>query len=118
MLRLDAVYASRSAAAPDGFEECINFWYRECGLPAELRSQLHSLRIWANAAAPRRGEVEEGLAAERGGEVAARGGDDGGDRGVRGVILVYEVRDSSRTTELGKTRTHVTKERVPKWPPP
>ncbi|EOD09884.1 hypothetical protein EMIHUDRAFT_248625 [Emiliania huxleyi CCMP1516] len=50
MLRLDAVYASRSAAAPDGFEECINFWYRECGLPAELRSQLHSLRIWANAA--------------------------------------------------------------------
>ena len=117
MLRLDAVYASRSAAAPDGFEECINFWYRECGLPAELRSQLHSLRIWANAARhhdaarwrrdwPRRGEV------------AARGGDDGGDRGVRGVILVYEVRDSSRTTELGKTRTHVTKERVPKWPPP
>ena len=50
MPRLDAVYASRSAAAPDGFEERINFWHRECGLPAELRSQLHSLRIWANAA--------------------------------------------------------------------
>ena len=50
MPRLDAVYASRYAAAPDGFEERINFWHRECGLPAELRSQLHSLRIWANAA--------------------------------------------------------------------
>ena len=50
MPRLDAVYASRSAAAPDGFEERINFWHRECGLPTELRSQLHSLRIWANAA--------------------------------------------------------------------
>ena len=50
MPRLDAAYASRSAAAPDGFEERINFWHRECGLPAELRSQLHSLRIWANAA--------------------------------------------------------------------
>ena len=50
MPRLDAAYASRSAAAPDGFEERINFWHRECGLPTELRSQLHSLRIWANAA--------------------------------------------------------------------
>ncbi|EOD40703.1 hypothetical protein EMIHUDRAFT_360870 [Emiliania huxleyi CCMP1516] len=50
MPRLDAVYASRSAAAPDGFEERINFWHRQCGLPAELRNQLHSLRIWANAA--------------------------------------------------------------------
>ena len=50
MPRLDAVHASRSAAAPDGFEERINFWHRECGLPTELRSQLHSLRIWANAA--------------------------------------------------------------------
>ncbi|EOD29458.1 hypothetical protein EMIHUDRAFT_468558 [Emiliania huxleyi CCMP1516] len=50
MPRLDAVYASLSVAAPDGFEERINFWHRECGLPAELRSQLHSLRIWANAA--------------------------------------------------------------------
>jgi len=43
MPRLDAVYASRSAAAPDGFEERINYWHRECGLPTELRSQLHSL---------------------------------------------------------------------------
>ena len=50
MPRLDAAYASRSAAAPDGFEERINFWHRECGLPPELRRQLHSLRIWANAA--------------------------------------------------------------------
>ncbi|EOD05470.1 hypothetical protein EMIHUDRAFT_97349 [Emiliania huxleyi CCMP1516] len=50
MPRLDSVYAARSAAAPDGFEERINFWHRECGLPTELRSQLHSLRIWANAA--------------------------------------------------------------------
>ena len=50
MPRLDAVHASRSAAAPDGFEERINFWHRECGLPPELRRQLHSLRIWANAA--------------------------------------------------------------------
>ena len=50
MPRLDAVYASRSAAALDGFAVRINFWHRQCGLPAELRNQLHSLRIWANTA--------------------------------------------------------------------
>ena len=45
--------------------------------------------------APRRGEVEEGRAAQRGGGVAARGRGDGGDRGARGVnIFVYELRDS------------------------
>ena len=88
MPRLDAVYASRSAAAPDGFEERINFWHRECGLPTELRSQLHSLRIWANAARHhdaarwrRDGPRSEGEASR----ASCRG--DGGDRGARGVSL-------------------------------
>ena len=50
MPRLDAVYAARAAEAPEGFEERINFWHRECGMRAELKGRLHSLRIWANAA--------------------------------------------------------------------
>ena len=37
--------------------------------------------------APRRGEVEEGRAAQRGGGVAARGRGDGGDRGARGMNI-------------------------------
>jgi hypothetical protein len=48
--RFDAIYASRAADAPDGFEERIDFWHRECGMRADLKDQLHSLRIWANAA--------------------------------------------------------------------
>ena len=50
MPRLDAVYAARAAEAPEGFEERINFWHRECGMRAELKGRLHSLRIWANSA--------------------------------------------------------------------
>uniref|UniRef100_A0A7S0IX24 Protein kinase domain-containing protein n=1 Tax=Calcidiscus leptoporus TaxID=127549 RepID=A0A7S0IX24_9EUKA len=50
MPRLATVYAARSAEAPEGFEERINFWHRECGMRSELKAQLHSLRIWANAA--------------------------------------------------------------------
>ena len=50
MPRLDAVYAARQADAPVGFEERINFWHRECGMRAELKDRLHSLRVWANAA--------------------------------------------------------------------
>ena len=48
--RLDAVYAARAAEAPEGFEERINFWHRECGMPTELKDRLHVLRVWANAA--------------------------------------------------------------------
>ena len=48
--RLDAVYAARAAEAPNGFEERIDFWHRECGMRADLKDRLHSLRIWANAA--------------------------------------------------------------------
>jgi interleukin-1 receptor-associated kinase 1 len=47
--RLDAVYAGR-AEAPEGFEERIDFWHRECGMRTDLKGWLHSLRIWANAA--------------------------------------------------------------------
>ena len=47
--RLDTVYAARAADAPPGFEERINFWHRECGMPATLKDKLHKLRIWANA---------------------------------------------------------------------
>ena len=48
--RLDVVYAARAAEAPEGFEERINFWHRECGMATELKGRLHTLRIWANAA--------------------------------------------------------------------
>ena len=47
--RLDAVYASRAAEAPEGFEERIRFWHDKCGMRRELKDQLHTLRIWANA---------------------------------------------------------------------
>ena len=50
LLRLDAVYAASAADAPEGFEERINFWHRECGMRTSLRDQLHTQRIWANAA--------------------------------------------------------------------
>ena len=50
MPRLDAVYVARVAVAPDGFEERINFWHRECGMRADLKDNLHALRKWANAA--------------------------------------------------------------------
>ena len=48
--RLDAVYAASAADAPEGFEERISFWHRECGMRTSLKDQLHTLRIWANAA--------------------------------------------------------------------
>ena len=50
MPRLDAVYAAKAAEAPEGFEERIHFWHTECGMRADLKDRLHSLRIWANAA--------------------------------------------------------------------
>jgi ankyrin repeat protein/serine/threonine protein kinase len=50
MSRLDAIYAARAAKAPEGFEERINYWHRECGMRTDLKDRLHSLRIWANAA--------------------------------------------------------------------
>ena len=78
MPRLDAVYASRSAAAPDGFEERINFWQRladRAAEPAALAAHLGE-----RGEAPRRGEVEEGRAAQREGGFAARRRGDGGDR--------------------------------------
>ena len=50
MSRLDAIYAARAAKAPEGFEERINYWHRECGMRTDLKVRLHSLRIWANAA--------------------------------------------------------------------
>ena len=50
MPRLATVYAARAASAPEGFEDRINYWHREGGMRADLKGQLHSLRIWANAA--------------------------------------------------------------------
>ena len=47
--RLDAVYARRAAAAPADFEGRLNFWRTSCGLPRELHSKLHRLRVWRNA---------------------------------------------------------------------
>ena len=48
--RLDAVYAASAAVAPESFQDRINFWHRECGMPTELKDRLHVLRVWANAA--------------------------------------------------------------------
>ena len=48
--RLDAVYAARAADAPEDFMPRIDFWQRECGMNNNLRTQLHGVRIWANAA--------------------------------------------------------------------
>jgi len=50
MPRLDDLYIGRAAEAPEGFEERIDFWHRECGMGTDLKDRLHSLRIWANAA--------------------------------------------------------------------
>ena len=47
--RLDVLYASSGAAAPDDFDERINFWKARCGLPADLAVHLHILRKWRNA---------------------------------------------------------------------
>ena len=48
--RLDAVYAASAAVAPESFQDRINFWHCECGMPTELKDRLHMLRVWANAA--------------------------------------------------------------------
>ena len=48
--RLDAVYTASAAVAPESFQDRINFWHRECGMPTELKDRLHVLRVWANAA--------------------------------------------------------------------
>ena len=48
--RLDAVYTASAAVAPESFQDRINFWHRECGMPTELKDRLHMLRVWANAA--------------------------------------------------------------------
>ena len=50
MPRVDAIYAASAAAAPESFEERINFWHRECGMRSEIKGRLHRLRVWANAA--------------------------------------------------------------------
>ena len=61
--RLDGYYACAAARGtpptspwparytpPEGFEERIGYWQRECGMGAALADGLHRLRIWANAA--------------------------------------------------------------------
>ena len=48
--RLNAVYTASAAVAPESFEDRINFWHCECGMPSELKDRLHVLRKWSNAA--------------------------------------------------------------------
>ena len=48
--RLNAVYTASAAVAPESFEDRINFWHLECGMPTELKDRLHVLRKWSNAA--------------------------------------------------------------------
>jgi hypothetical protein len=50
MARLDAVYAERAVRAPEAFEERINYWHGECGMPSRLKEGMHRLRVWSNAA--------------------------------------------------------------------
>ena len=49
-IRLNAVYTASAAVAPESFEDRINFWHCECGMPSELKDRLHVLRKWSNAA--------------------------------------------------------------------
>jgi interleukin-1 receptor-associated kinase 1 len=56
MDRLDVVYAASAANAPKAFDERINFWHRQCGMRADLKDRLHSLRIGANATRHNDGE--------------------------------------------------------------
>ena len=49
--RLDGVYATNNAEQTRrSFEERIDFWHRECGMSSALHADMHTLRIWANAA--------------------------------------------------------------------
>ena len=56
MDRLDVVYAASAANAPKAFDERINFWHRECGMRADLKDRLHSLRIGASVTRHNDGE--------------------------------------------------------------
>ena len=48
--QLDGVYDASKASAPARFEERINYWHTACGMDMGLTSDMHKLRIWANAA--------------------------------------------------------------------
>ena len=38
-----------SAQVPTDFLERIDYWRAVCGLPEDVQSRLHTLRIWRNA---------------------------------------------------------------------
>ena len=50
MEQLNKRYSGAAARAPAGFEERINFWHAECGMSAALQRDMHTLRVWSNAA--------------------------------------------------------------------
>jgi hypothetical protein len=45
--RLDALY--QSVPAPSDFKERLDHWRASCGLPADVHTAMHVLRIWRNA---------------------------------------------------------------------
>ena len=47
--RLDKVYHAASAEAPTDFLVRIDYWRKSCGLPPDVHSRMHRLRIWRNA---------------------------------------------------------------------
>ena len=48
--RLDVLHTASAARAPLSFEDRIDFWRRECGMPHSLADDMHQLRVWSNAA--------------------------------------------------------------------
>ena len=44
-----SAHTPKAAAAPADFKERIDFWRTSCGLPKEVHSGLHRLRVWRNA---------------------------------------------------------------------
>ena len=48
--RLDAVYAPHRARAPSEFKVRLDFWRGACAMPERLHAEMHTLRVWRNAA--------------------------------------------------------------------
>ncbi|EOD32945.1 hypothetical protein EMIHUDRAFT_230091 [Emiliania huxleyi CCMP1516] len=48
--RLDAVYAPHRALAPSEFKVRLDFWRGACAMPERLHAEMHTLRVWRNAA--------------------------------------------------------------------
>ena len=43
------MYGGHGASSDDSFQEQIHLWYKEHGLPGQVRGQMQTLRVWRNA---------------------------------------------------------------------